>query len=930
MTTYTNTRGSEWRKWDLHVHTPESGLNNQFGADWDLYVKELFNSAIENNISAIGITDYFTIDGYKKLKKEYLENESKLLELFDNDQEKVAKIHQILILPNIEFRLHTIVQKGNKKGRVNYHVIFSNDVDENQIEENFLHEIDFTYESIPSESRNTRKLKKINIEALGRKIKEDQPDAFPGSPFEVGCSVVTINNEDITKILNSHKDIFTGKYFIVIPVDEDLSKISWNGQDHMVRKSAYQEADMFFTSNENTRNFGLGKTHRSVEDFIKEFKTIKPCIHGSDAHSTEQLFKPDGNRYCWIKADPSFEGLKQILYEPESRVRIQQSKPEQKSDYQLIDSISLSEDSFWNDIIYLNPNLNTIIGGRATGKSTLLSAIAKKTDNSIKSVQTDFSGDHLVGVTVNWANEEDWKEHDIEYFWQGYMFEVAGNPKQTNELIQRIIKADSRFQNVVHYEQVSEELTLSLKQKLDSILKLQKELNSIQKNLKEKGNKEGVRLEIKKINKTISDFGSGLDVTESELQDFQKKQSEIAILEQSIKTLSNDISLIISLKSKTLFNPAFEDYFIELSDTTKSDIQSTFHTIVNNTTESWNKELDNSILQINQLIEGHKASIVGIKSDTLFVKCSQHYEKNAEMKIWQDKLKLEQANLSGIEELEKKISTMEDLLKDNINDVIVSNKKFYSEIKKLTDTFEIEHKTIRIGVSSKYDKDKLKNFLESRLNKKGKDRQDIIDSFVENYEINPEAACRDILNKLFDGLIQCISNFEQNQVVAELLSTNWFSYDYSIKYEGDEFGAMSPGKKAIVILKLELDFSNKKCPILIDQPEDSLDNRAIYKDLVQYIRTKKTERQIILVTHNPNIVVGADAENVIVANQHGDKNENRDDCKFQYVNGSLEDIVPIDKNSTFVLEKKSIREHVCEILEGGEEAFQKREQKYNL
>ena len=54
-------RGSEWRKWDLHVHTPESKLNNGFGSNWDKYVKILFTKAIENGIWAIGITDYFTI-----------------------------------------------------------------------------------------------------------------------------------------------------------------------------------------------------------------------------------------------------------------------------------------------------------------------------------------------------------------------------------------------------------------------------------------------------------------------------------------------------------------------------------------------------------------------------------------------------------------------------------------------------------------------------------------------------------------------------------------------------------------------------------------------------------------------------------------------------------------------------------------------------
>ena len=65
-------RGSIWRKWDLQIHTPFSYLNNQFGNDFDNYVKNVFKKALESNIFVIGITDYFCIEGYKKIKSEYL------------------------------------------------------------------------------------------------------------------------------------------------------------------------------------------------------------------------------------------------------------------------------------------------------------------------------------------------------------------------------------------------------------------------------------------------------------------------------------------------------------------------------------------------------------------------------------------------------------------------------------------------------------------------------------------------------------------------------------------------------------------------------------------------------------------------------------------------------------------------------------------
>ncbi len=112
--------------------------------------------------------------------------------------------------------------------------------------------------------------------------------------------------------------------------------------------------------------------------------------------------------------------------------------------------------------------------------------------------------------------------------------------------------------------------------------------------------------------------------------------------------------------------------------------------------------------------------------------------------------------------------------------------------------------------------------------------------------------------------------------------------------------------------------------------EDSLDNRAIYSDLVQYLKQKKKERQIILVTHNPNVVIGTDAEQVIVANQNGIKTKNKDDKKFQYISGALENTIPKKTNEEIILVSQGIREHVCEILEGGEEAFSKREKKYGF
>lgn len=138
---------------------------------------------------------------------------------------------------------------------------------------------------------------------------------------------------------------------------------------------------------------------------------------------------------------------------------------------------------------------------------------------------------------------------------------------------------------------------------------------------------------------------------------------------------------------------------------------------------------------------------------------------------------------------------------------------------------------------------------------------------------------------------------------------------------------MSPGKKGIVLFQLFLEVSSSKVPILIDQPEDNLDNRTVYNTLNEFIKTKKIDRQIIMVSHNSNLVVSTDSENVIVANQNG---QNSSYSRFEYINGALEETKKKDSSELNELKKQGIREHVCEILEGGVEAFKKREEKYNI
>lgn len=130
----------------------------------------------------------------------------------------------------------------------------------------------------------------------------------------------------------------------------------------------------------------------------------------------------------------------------------------------------------------------------------------------------------------------------------------------------------------------------------------------------------------------------------------------------------------------------------------------------------------------------------------------------------------------------------------------------------------------------------------------------------------------------------------------------------------EEFGEIdinegSPGQKSAAILAFIL--STGENPLIIDQPEDDLDNSLIYKLIVKSIRKIKNKRQIIIVTHNPNIPVLGDAEGIIILER--DKNGK---------------IGLRENKKAGCLEEKTIREGICAIMEGGESAFKKREEKY--
>lgn len=193
------------------------------------------------------------------------------------------------------------------------------------------------------------------------------------------------------------------------------------------------------------------------------------------------------------------------------------------------------------------------------------------------------------------------------------------------------------------------------------------------------------------------------------------------------------------------------------------------------------------------------------------------------------------------------------------------------------------------------------------------------------------ADLRSVFNHFFEGKpgARLKGNYKSQDILERLIG-DYFDVTFNVEANGDRLESMSPGKRGMVLLQLLLEKSKAQHPILLDQPEDNLDNRTIFSELRTALRRKKTTRQIIIVTHDPNLVVAADAESVIVANQNGQREAAENTLhRFDYTSGALENsFLAPDQNG--ILNQKGIREHVCELLEGGEEAFRSRQRKYSL
>lgn len=912
-------RGSEWRIWDLHVHTPLS-IENNYGCANDEEGWNKFITALEqlpSDIKVLGINDYLFIDGYKKVKAY-------------KDSGRLTNIE--LLLPVVEFRLAKFC--GHKQfKRINFHVIFSNEVPADVIQSQFLNALSSHYTlSADCALQWGGVVTKENLEDLGRRIIESVPEGQKhnyGSPLKEGFNNLNLELSQIITILNNAPQYFKGKYLTAIGKTE-WDEFKWDDTSIAEKKTIINQADIVFTAAESIEKFNSAKVK------LQEQNVNSLLLDCSDAHSFSDSSTKDrlGNCKTWIKADPTFEGLKQILFEPEDRVRICDSKPEYKYDYDVIDRVELNSANTWHQTIYLNQNLNSIIGGRSTGKSTLLASLAAAF-NCIDDVDNkEYINQLRDSVHVYWRDGQENVDKYIEYFPQNKISKVA-EPQETDKLLMDILlgKEDVKIEYDRHKSLMASRFS-TIQANVALYFEKRRLYSEKKQYIKGIGDEKGINIEIKKLEKQRNEYQSKL-TDKNEALTVYIKDAEVIRKQMMMKSLL--------LKESEILKQHQQDCFVVINNSITLPNLVTEHSlelsrIIKSATEKANTEVQKIITQIleknTQSILKIDAQIAEIQSKSEYIEGKQIFEANRtltdiikQLDELNKKLALitretetAQKLYEEFKEIGRNLLSMHISYLDAMNDIAFKMRLQYEDVLLISDIIL---------------KPTLSNALSECISLRSAAMNELIDNVVKGFNKRTKADIEDclknLLNKALRNEIPFKAGYDAKSFISKILSENWYGLSLNVEYDGDNLKDMSPGKRSFVVLKLLLDFSDKKSPILIDQPEDNLDNRAIYSDLVKYIRKKKKERQIILVTHNPNIVVGADSEEVIIANQNGKNSPNDNGIKFQYLCGSLENSKDrINDETKPILDRCGVREHVCDILEGGKNAFMDREHKYGF
>jgi energy-coupling factor transporter ATP-binding protein EcfA2/predicted ATPase len=1021
-------RGSEWRRWDLQIHTPFSALNNGFGEDLEEYARVLFKAARDREIAVIGVTDYFGIEGYKWLT-ELRNDDVRLAEVLGDDLAEASK--PVLLLPNVELRSREIVRgTDGKDSRVNFHVIFSEELTPSEIEEDFLRQLRFTAQSAPGTTDEELALTPANLEELGRQLKDQHENFRDRSDLFVGMMNAVVGHEAVTRVLEERPSRFKDRYLIVVPSDEDLSEISWDGQGHHVRKLLLQKAHMLFSANERTREFGLGQRHPSPSTFLSEFKSLKPCIHGSDAHSSDELFVSALGRQTWIRANPTFNGLRQLLYEPEERVYIGAEPPSlariaENSTKYFADvaftrtGAAIDGEAWFSGAVGLNPGLIAIIGNKGSGKSALADVLGLLGDSRSRRYFSFLRDDRFLRpkaglgrmfeATGTWRSDEVLtKQLDaatdpamperVKYIPQNYLETICTELRETSstefdreveEVIFSHVEPPERLgkqtlQELIDYRTSERESAISLlRSELSdvnrAIVDLEARLTApfkraVESELEQR--RAELKAHVQAKPKEVDEPPPNGAVDSSAQQELNEAVSaiesfdeEIAAARATLEATQRKIVAADRLMERMDNLAAQVDRFFQESAADAAELGLVAHELISleakrsvvvDAQQSAVVARDSARGSLDESVEAsvaYRRAAASVRADVARARLDApnrlYQEYLHRLAVWErrrgeiegsagqaESLRGVEARLVALANVPAELQLQRDLRSEILRRIyavkeqlladyrelhapvqdFIQNHPVANEVNALEFTASITIDGFVDGILERVHHGRRGSFQGER---EGRER---LRSLVANADFETavgaeafaEAIEHAFINDLRDATVKAVriaDQLRQGHSVEELydfvFGLSYLRPRFQLLWRGKPLDQLSPGERGTLLLVFYLLIDRRDLPLMIDQPEENLDNETIALLLVPAVKYAKNRRQIILVTHNPNLAVVCDADQVI----HSviDKVQGN---RITYTSGALED--------------PEITRRVVNVLEGTKPAFDLRDARYEV
>lgn len=1020
-------RGAEWRQWDLHIHTPAS-FEWKGQHLWQMQDNEV-RSSMDQMIAALNhaepasfvIMDYWTFDGWLALKKRLSEPGA-------------PKLHKT-VFPGIELRL-----VSPTKYRLNAHVVFSDEVTDQELG-NFKSKLEVALIDQPLSPECLRRLAREKLGAdllLEKGFKAPEVAADDDCAFSAGSRSAEVTQQSYRDAISK---VPNGKAIGFMPWDtnDGLAKADWK-KHYAYVLGLMKSSPIFETRRQELWAAFVGIETDDNKDWFAPFKAAldgkaRLAVSGSDAHSYAHYGAFPSGKATWIKADPTFLGLKQAIKEPAKRSYIGETPPKlsevtgNKTYY--IDQLEIKKhdacpfEERWLEQCHLplNFDLVAIIGNKGSGKSALADAIALLGNSRQKEHFSFLSGKRFRAKPKEYAKHFSgrltWKD-GTDSTWRP----LCDDPSLTSvELVRYIPQAhfeklcndhvsgrsdvfENELRSVIfsHTSAAIRQKALDFNQLVDEQEGgLRAQLGEYRKDLR-RINQEIETMEAQLQPQVRQSLAELLLLKEKQIEEHKKldpgppqKPSEQLTAEQlaatdeldtivgRLKEIDVQISQSLSQeaavggRSKSLQAVKerlrlFERQHGQFEEDVAADLAALglkASDVVTLSIKTEGLDARGSAIPVEQQTLTKARQALHDESKVLHAKQSvlsaelnepqQKYQRDLKTASdWTKKLneligaadapetlRGIRARIVQLDDLPKQLKAHEVTrlkLAGDIFEILDAQRKARADLFEPVQLLVQGNSLIREDYKLQFQAtlggspDALAAALFTLIKNNAGDFRGEEEAFAtvrklaEHRDLSKQdsvlAFIQDLHAKILEaahgstsrglGIASMLrgsrspsgANKMPCDVYDLLYGLSFLEPRYSLLFQDTQIEQLSPGQRGALLLIFYLLVDKGQNPIILDQPEENLDNETVVSLLVPVLNEAKKKRQIIMVTHNPNLAVVCDAEQVIYSSF-----DRKGQCTISYYSAAIEN--------------KLINQHVVNVLEGTKPAFENRRGKYH-